>query len=68
MIGPGGATIRALIEEFSLMNVDIQEAAGEGVVTITSLRFFFRMLSGLAISGPKVEKLRPSQRLRRYVR
>eukprot|EP00290_Baffinella_frigidus_P009908 CAMPEP_0180124878 /NCGR_PEP_ID=MMETSP0986-20121125/4885_1 /TAXON_ID=697907 /ORGANISM="non described non described, Strain CCMP2293" /LENGTH=885 /DNA_ID=CAMNT_0022064245 /DNA_START=180 /DNA_END=2837 /DNA_ORIENTATION=- len=37
VIGPGGATIRALIEEFSLTNVDIEETNGEGIVTITSL-------------------------------
>ena len=68
MIGPGGATIRALIEEFSLMNVDIQEGTGEGVVTITSLRSFLWMLSGLAKSDPKVKRLRLPQRLCRYVR
>jgi len=36
IIGPGGANIRALIEEFGLSNIDIQEAGGEGVVTISS--------------------------------
>ena len=32
----GGANIRALIEEFSLSNIDIQEAGAEGIVTISS--------------------------------
>jgi len=29
VIGPGGATIRALIEEFSLLNIDIAEDGAE---------------------------------------
>jgi len=36
IIGPGGANIRALIEEFGLTNIDIQETGTEGVVTISS--------------------------------
>ena len=36
IIGPGGANIRALIEEFALTNIDIQEKDGAGIVTISS--------------------------------
>jgi len=37
IIGPGGTTIRSLIEEFKLTNIDIVETKSEGVVTITAL-------------------------------
>jgi len=36
IIGPGGANIRALIEEFDLINIDIQETGQGGVVTVSS--------------------------------
>jgi len=37
VIGPGGAMIRSLIEDFNLINIDIDETGVEGVVTISSL-------------------------------
>lgn len=37
IIGPGGATIRSLIEEFGLINIDIAEGSEEGTVMISSL-------------------------------
>eukprot|EP00287_Rhodomonas_sp_CCMP768_P028501 CAMPEP_0202853120 /NCGR_PEP_ID=MMETSP1389-20130828/90317_1 /ASSEMBLY_ACC=CAM_ASM_000865 /TAXON_ID=302021 /ORGANISM="Rhodomonas sp., Strain CCMP768" /LENGTH=881 /DNA_ID=CAMNT_0049531659 /DNA_START=232 /DNA_END=2878 /DNA_ORIENTATION=- len=37
VIGPGGAMIRSLIEDFGLLNIDIDESGAEGLVTITSL-------------------------------
>jgi len=37
VIGPGGAMIRSLIEDFELINIDIDESGSEGVVTVTSL-------------------------------
>jgi len=36
IIGPGGSNIRAMIEEFELTNIDIQETGSDGVVTISS--------------------------------
>jgi len=36
IIGPGGSNIRALIEEFGLTNIDIQETGTDGIVTISS--------------------------------
>lgn len=37
IIGPGGAMIRSLIEEFGLINIDIAEGVDQGTVMISSL-------------------------------
>lgn len=39
IIGPGGSMIRSLIEDYKLLNMDIEETSTEGLVVLSSLRY-----------------------------